>query len=202
MSRRLKVLAVSIFIGLFGLMAVPGAQAQLPPVPGVPGAPGVPGTPGVPSVPPAVMDAIESGQSALIPVFVDLASTAQPVPNAAGFALRGPCSATGTVIVLLVIGGGAVPLPVNPGFFVTPVLLMCGAAYDEGPADPVFETVDDAAGPQFSDTTKPVLKQVSDALAPARPNIAQACAVIALSGGTATSLPKPLHRVNLVDTLC
>jgi hypothetical protein len=195
MAGKLKALAVSVFIGLFGLMALPAAQAQLPGVPGVP-------VPGLPALPPAATDAISDAQDMIIPVMIQLASAAEPVPNAAGFALRGPCSATGTVVVLLVIGGGAVPLPISPGLAVTPIFLMCGAAFDAGPADPHLDTVDATVGPQFSDATEPVMDQVGGAIAPARPNIAQACAVIALAGSTPEELPPPLHRLNVVKTLC
>lgn len=209
--RKRMLVASGVCIALFGLAGQ--AAAQVPPVPGVPGLPpGVPGIPslpgtpgvppGVPGVPPEVAEVIGDAQDALVPIMIDGATQAEPVANAAGFALRGPCSAIGTVMVLAVIAGGATPLPVSPGFAMTPVFLFCGAAYEPGPADPVFGQVDDAAGDQFEEAAEPGLDQVSDAVTPVRPELAEVCAVLALAGSTPRQVPPPLHRLDVTGALC
>ena len=210
--RRTWVRAVAVTVGLTiaGMLVGPAVSAQVPPVPappGVPGAPGVPPLPvgppeGVPDLPAPVAGVIDQAEDTLIPVMIDGAAAAEPAVNAGGFALRGPCGATGTAIVLMSIGAGAAPLPISVGVPLTPVFLICGAAYEKGPADPVFNDADAAVGPQFEDATDPVLKQVGDAIAPVRTNLAQACTVIALSGGTIRSVPKPLSRLDIVNAVC
>jgi hypothetical protein len=103
-------------------------------------------------------------------------------------------------VLLIVLAGGV--LPANPGFVATPVLIFCGAAFQPGPADVAFDTVDGAAGPQFEDAVTTGTDQVDTGLEPVRPQYAAACAVVTLAGSTPQSLPKPLNRVPLVETLC
>jgi hypothetical protein len=182
-------LAVVVVFGMAGILAAPAAvHAQIPP------------TPEVPELPPQVTDALNQAEGTLIPVLVQGAIAAQPVANAGGFALRPGCAGIGTAVLLVVLTGGS--LPVSPGFVSTPVLLFCAGAFAPGPADPVFDTVDGAAGAQAEGLVDPVLGQVHDALAPARPQIASACAVIALSGSTPTQVPPPLNRFDITRVVC
>jgi hypothetical protein len=181
----LRGLAVLICLGVAGLLAAPGASAQVP---------------SLPSVPAPVSDAIGQVQDVVVPVLADGAVQAQPAANALGFIMRPACSGSGTAVVLLAIGGGS--LPASPLFVITPLLLFCAGAYSPGPADPVFKQVDGAVGPQMQSTLAPVLKQAHDALAPARPNLSEACSVASLMGSTPRQLPPPLSRLNLVKVVC
>lgn len=192
--RRVGVRCLAVMVGLAigGLVAGP-AHAQVP---------SLPDTPDLPPIPAPIADAIDQAEEILIPIIVDAAIQSQVVSNAAGFALRPPCSAAGTVILLVAIAGGSLPLPVAPGVIVTPVLIFCGGAYTPGPADPVFQQVDDAAGDQLQDAVQPVLTQAGDALAPVRPNLMEACGAIALAGGTPRQLPPPLSRFDIVKEVC
>ena len=182
-------LAVVVTLGMAGLLAAPAAvHAQIPP------------TPAVPELPPQVNDALVSAEQTLIPVLIQGAVQAQPVANAAGFGLRPGCAGLGTAVLLLVLAGGT--LPVSPGFVSAPVLIFCAGAFTPGPADPVFDTVDGAAGSQAAAAVNPVLKQIGAQLAPAKPQIASACAVVALSGSTPSQVPPPLNRFNITKVVC
>ena len=181
-------LAVVVCMGMAGLLAAPAANAQIPSVPGAP------------ELPPQVSDALGTASSTLIPILVQGAIQAQPVANAAGFALRPGCAGLGTAVLLVVLAGGS--LPVSPGFVSTPVLIFCAGAFAPGPADPVFGTMDGAVGGQVSGQVNPVLKQVSAQLAPVKPQLADACGVIALLGSTPTQVPPPLNRFNVTRLVC
>lgn len=158
--------------------------------------------PETPQVPEPVTDALAEVQATLIPVLTEAALAAEPAANALGFALRPGCSGAGTVVVVGALLGATLPLPVSPGLVLTPVFIMCGAAFSEGPADPVLEQVDAAAGPAFEDAAQPVLDQLATALAPARPNLSEACSAASLFGSAPQQLPPPLHRLALLAAIC
>jgi hypothetical protein len=181
----LRGLSVLICLGSAGVLAAPGASAQVP---------------AMPSVPAPVSDAIGQAQDVVVPVLVDGAIQAQPAANALGFIVRPACSGAGTAVVLVAIGGGS--LPASPLFVITPLLLFCAGAYAPGPADPVFKQVDGVVGPELENAVAPVLAQAHDALTPARPNLSEACSALALMGSTPSQLPPPLHRLNLVKVVC
>ena len=186
---RCLVVAACVVVGT---IAGPLARAQVPP--------GVPEVPDPPHIPAPIAGAIEQGKDTRVPIMVDAATAAQPAATAGGFLFRAPCSATGTVVVLLAIAGGG--LPASPAFVLLPVLIFCSAAYDPGPADPVFETVDGTAGATLESNIEPVLNQAGDALDPVRPNLAEVCAVIGLMGSTPRQLPPPLDRFDITGTVC
>jgi hypothetical protein len=178
------VLAVVLTVAIGAIVAAP-AQAQVPELPAVPA---------------PVADAIVTAQETLIPVLVDAAVQAQPAANAAGFALRPACAGVGTAVLVAVLLGGS--LPFSPGFVSTPVLIFCAGAFSPGPADAVFDQVDGAVGEQAETTLEPVLDQVSAAIAPARPNVAEVCGVIALMGSTPSQVPPPFNRISVTNTVC
>lgn len=188
--RTVRGLAVVCVMAIAGLVAPGFAQAQ---VPGVP-------VPGVPEVPPQVNDAISQAEDTVIPVLVDAAVQGQAVSNAAGFALRPACAGAGTAVLLIVIAGGT--LPVSPGFVSTPLLIFCAGAFSPGPVDPVFQTIDDEAGTTLQSNLDPVLRQARDAVTPVRPNLAEACGVLALMGSTPRQVPPPLNRFDLLKVVC
>jgi hypothetical protein len=179
---------VAVGVAMAGLLAGPAAQAQVPAIPDAP------------EVPPEVTAALEQVEDLVIPVLVDGAIQAQAVSNALGFGLRPACAGAGTAVLLVVIAGGS--LPVSPGFISTPLLIFCAGAFSPGPADPVFDIVDEQAGSTLASNVNPVLKQLRDALAPVRPNTTDACGVIALAGSTPRQVPPPLNRFNLVRLVC
>ena len=199
--RRAGVRCLAIAVSVIAATIIaPVAGAQVPGVPSIPGVPGAPGAPEVPGIPPVVLDTIEEAKDVLVPVLVDVATAAQPVANAAGFAFRPACSASGTIAILIAIGGGA--LPVNPGFVMAPVFIFCFAAYEPGPADPVFEQVDDAVGNQLEDAVDPVLEQVGDAVTPVRPELSEACSLLGLFGSTPGQVPPPANRFDVTGEVC
>jgi hypothetical protein len=186
-SRRgfVRGLAVVLCVAIGAFFAAPAAQAQVPELP---------------AVPEPVTAALQQVQDAAIPVLIQVSTAAQPVSNAAGFALRPGCAGVGTAVLLAVLLGGS--LPFSPGFVSTPVLIFCAGAFAPGPADPVFEQVDQAAGATAYGAAEPVLDQVGTALAPVRPNLADVCGAVALAGSTPNQVPPPLNRFNLVKMVC
>lgn len=158
--------------------------------------------PALPEVPEQVTDAVNEVQNVVVPLMVDAALAGQPAANALGFALRPGCSGAGTAVVVAALLGGTLPLPVSPGLVMTPAFIMCGAAFTPGPADPLFMQVDGVAGPQVEDAASPVLDQLSSAIAPARPNLSEGCAALALFGSAPKQLPPPLHRPDVLGAVC
>ena len=158
--------------------------------------------PALPEVPEPVTDSVNEAQNTVVPLMVDGAIAAQPAAQAAGFALRPACSAAGTTVVVAALLGGTLPLPVSPGLVMTPAFIMCGAAFAEGPADPLLAQVDGVAGPPVEDAAKPVLDQLSTAIAPARPNLSEGCTALALFGSAPEELPPPLNRPDVLGAIC
>jgi hypothetical protein len=149
-----------------------------------------------------VADALRTVQDAAVPLLTDVAIAGQPAANAIGFALRPGCSVAGTTVVLSALLGATLPLPVSPGVALLPVFIACGAAFDEGPADAVFQQVDGVAGPSFQDATEPVIDQAATAMAPVRPTLSEACTVLSLFGSAPRQVPPPLHRLDLLAAVC
>ena len=178
-------LAVVVSLSLAAFLVAPAAEAQVPETPDIPA---------------PLAEAVATAQETLIPVVVDASQQAQPVANAGGFALRPGCAGVGTAVLLAVLLGGS--LPFSPGFVSTPVLIFCAGAFAPGPADPVFQQVDMAAGGALEGAAAPVLAQASTALAPARPQLADVCGAIALAGSTPNQVPPPLSRFDLTGTVC
>lgn len=162
----------------------------------------VPELPEVPEIPEPVSDALVTAQETVVPVLTDVAIASQPAFNAVGFALRPGCSVAGTAVVLSALLGGAVPVPVSPGFALIPVFIACGAAFDEGPLDPVFEQVDAATGPPVQDATDPIIEQAATAMSPVRPTLSEGCSVLSLFGSAPKQVPPPLHRLDLLGAVC
>jgi hypothetical protein len=153
-------------------------------------------------VPEQVGDAVNEVQNAVVPLMVDAAIAGQPAANALGFALRPGCSGAGTAIVVAALLGGTLPLPVSPGLVMTPAFIMCGAAFAEGPADPLFMQVDGVAGAQVEDAAQPVLDSLSTTIAPVRPSLSEACTAAALFGSAPEQLPPPAHRPDILSAVC
>jgi hypothetical protein len=178
-------LAVVLCLSIGAIFVAPGAHAQVPELP---------------DVPQPVADAMAQVQEAAIPVLVQVAVQGQAVSNAAGFALRPGCAGVGTAVLLAVLLGGS--LPFSPGFVSTPVLIFCAGAFAPGPADPVFDQVDGAAGAQAESTLEPVMDQAGAAFAPVRPQLADVCGAIALAGSTPNQVPPPFNRFSVTQTVC
>lgn len=162
----------------------------------------VPELPPLPEIPEPVADAVRTAQDAAVPALTDAAVAGAPAFNAVGFALRPGCSAAGTTVVLSALLGSALPLPVSPTVALLPVFIACGYAFDEGPADPVFEQVDAAAGPSVQDATAPVIEQAATAMSPVRPTLSEGCSILSLFGGAPKQVPPPLDRLDLLSAIC
>lgn len=162
----------------------------------------VPELPPVPEIPEPVRDALSTAQETVVPIATDVALAGQPAANAIGFALRPGCSVAGTAVVLTALAGSAAPLPVSPTLALLPVFIACGAAFDEGPVDPVFEQVDAAAGPAVENAWAPVVEQAATAMAPVRPTLSEGCSVVSLFGSAPKQVPPPLHRLEVIGIVC
>jgi hypothetical protein len=191
MRRRAGVVAAGIAVLLVGL-AVP-AQAQVP---------DLPPTPELPPVPEPVADALGQAQSTVVPLLSEAALAAEPVANAGGFVLRPACSGAGSAVVTAALLGAVLPLPVSPALVLTPVFIMCGASFEPGPADPVLDQVDAAAGPAVEDAMQPVIDQAAGAMAPLRPSLSEACTVLALFSPAQGELPPPADRIDVFGVVC
>ncbi len=188
MLRRVPVVTLGVLMLVIGVSSAALAQ--------------VPELPPVPEIPEPVGDALRTVQDTAVPLLTDVALAGQPAANAIGFALRPGCSVAGTAVVLTALLSGTVPLPVSPGLALLPVFVACGAAFDEGPADPVFEQVDTAAGPPVQDATQPVIDQAATAMSPVRPTLSEGCSVLSLFGSAPKQVPPPLHRLDLLGAVC
>lgn len=187
-SRSVKRIA-AVLIGSLALVVALGSTASAQ-------------VPELPAAPEEVTDALNEVQNTVVPLMVDAAIAAQPAAQAVGFALRPGCSGAGTAIVVAALLGGTLPLPVSPGLVMTPAFIMCGAAFAEGPADPLLAQVDGTAGPPVEDAAQPVLDQLSAAIAPARPNLSEGCTALALFGSAPEELPPPLNRPDVLGAIC
>ena len=153
----------------------------------------------VPAVPAPVAEQLNGAQETLFPVIVQVATASQPLMTAGGFAFRPVCGAPGTSVVLVL---ALQQVPLQPGFVSTPLNLVCAGAFGIGPADAVFTAVDGAAGQQLQASLDPVLDQVGAGLAPARPNLAQACSVIGLAAPPTYFMPMPIGRFDITREVC
>jgi hypothetical protein len=153
----------------------------------------------VPELPPEAQDALAQAQDVLFPVLVQVATASQPVMTAGGFAARPVCGSPGTSLVLVL---ALQQVPLEPGFVSTPLNLVCAGAFGVGPADPVFATVDGAAGEQLQASLDPVLDQVGTSLEPARPNMAAACLAFGVAMPPTYFLPLPLGRFDVTREVC
>ncbi|HYZ92054.1 MAG TPA: hypothetical protein VFA34_06630 [Actinomycetota bacterium] len=171
------------------------AAAQVPSLPSVPSVPDVP-------IPEPVAETLGEVQGMIVPILVDGAQAASPAANALGFGLRPACAGAGTIIVAGALLGAALPLPINPGLGLTPAFVLCGAAFEPGPADAVFEQADAAAGEQVEDASKTVLEPAATTIAPLRQTLSSVCTVVALGSSTPKYFPAPLNRPDYVGTLC
>lgn len=186
--RRASVVLIGMLVLIIGVSS--SALAQ------------VPEAPSVPEIPEPVRDAIATAQDTVVPVLTDVALAGQPAANAIGFALRPGCSVAGTAVVLTALAGSTVPLPVSPSLALLPVFIACGAAFDAGPADPVFEQIDAAAGPSLEDAWAPVVEQAATAMSPVRPTLSEGCSVVSLFGSAPKQVPPPLHRLEVLSAIC
>lgn len=168
-----------------------------------PAAAQVPALPDVPEIPEPAAGVVAEVQGAALPLLIEAAKSAQPVTNATGFVLRPGCSAVGTAVVAAALLGGTLPvLPVNPGLVMQPVFIACGAAFDDGPVDPIFLQIDGAIGDQFEEAAQPVLDRTASAVAPLRPSLSEGCSVLTLFGSAPQQVPPPLHRIALLPVVC
>lgn len=187
MSRALRTAVFCLSGALLVAALSPPAAAQVP---------------SAPELPDEVESAIAQVQGTVVPIISDAAIAAQPAANAVGFLLRPGCASAGSAIVVAALLGTTVPLPVNPGIALTPVFIFCGAAFEPGPVDPVFEQVDAASGPQLQDTAQPVLDQAATGIAPARPALSEACTGVALLGSAPKQVPPPANRLDAIAAIC
>jgi hypothetical protein len=180
---------VSVVVSMLAVGA-PFAAAQLPPLPSRPGVPA--------PVADVVAQVADQTAPVVIPPAVDATEAAKPGANAVGVALRPGCVYGSTAAT---VAFGLSGLPLAAPTFMAPVVPLCSAAFNEGPVDPVFYTLDDAVGPQFTGATEPVLDTVNDtAIQPARPQMSGACLLLALVGPA--PVPPPPGRVNALHELC
>ena len=153
----------------------------------------------VPELPPEAAGALEQAQDVLFPVIVQVATASQPVMTAGGFAFRPVCGSPGTSVVLVL---ALQQIPLQPGFVSTPLNLVCAGAFGIGPADAVFTAADEAAGQQLQTSLDPALDQAGAGLAPAGPNLVQACSVIGLAAPPSYFLPMPVGRFDVTHEVC
>ena len=166
----------------------------------------VPPLPQVPEPPAQVTDLENMIVGTAVPAVNQAAVMAGPSVTPAGFALRSPCGVAGGLIVVLAIAGIAVPLPVGlpvgPATALAPALIMCSYAYDAGPADSVFTTVDGAVGPTISDGIDTVVASGGDGIGTIRSTVGPGClAALVLEPGF-TDLPPPANRVDPFHVVC
>jgi hypothetical protein len=159
----------------------------------------VPSTPEVPTLPPEVAQAFEQAEDTFQPLVIQAQGVAYPALNAVGFALRPACAATW--VTVLVVPTVQQNLPISPALLYTGVYGVCGPASSRGPADDVSDQADTAAGRDAYAAAKPVIADVTEALAPARPD-ASTCATLRLVAPPSYSLPKTIGRVNAVKVVC
>ena len=153
----------------------------------------------VPEVPAPVAEQLAGAEETLFPVLVQVATASQPVMTAVGPAFRPVCGSPGTSLVLVL---ALQQVPLEPGFVSTPLNLVCAGAFGIGPADSVFAAVDGAAGQQLQASLDPVLDQVGAAVAPNRPDLAQACSVIGLAAPPTYFMPMPIGRFDVTREVC
>ena len=153
----------------------------------------------VPALPEPVAGQFAQAQDTLFPVLVQVATASQPVMTVGGFAVRPVCGSPGFSLALVL---ALQQVPLQPGFVSTPVNLVCAGAFGVGPADPVFTTVDQAAGQQLQTSVQPVLDQVGAAFEPQQPNLAEACSVITTAAPPTYFLPMPVGRFDVTSEVC
>jgi hypothetical protein len=156
--------------------------------------------PDLPELPPEIEGAIHTVQDTVIPILIDAANQGRPAVNAVGFALRPGCSAVNAGLLVVVIAGGA--LPVSPGFAATPWYVFCAGAFSAGPVDPIFKDLDRQYGATIYNSVQPTLKQAAALLAPVRPDLQDACGVLALIGSAPRQVPPPFHRFDFIKLIC
>ncbi len=156
--------------------------------------------PALPGLPPEAEDAIQTVQDTVVPYLFQVAALGRPAANGIGWALRPGCSTAGVAVLLVTVAGGT--LPVSPGFALSPALLLCAAAQSPGPADLFFKDLDKQYAKTIFDTINPIQKQVAAQLAPVRPNLKDACGVLALIGSAPRQVPPPFHRFDFVKLIC
>ena len=189
MTKRITVVVCLVLAGSLGAPLV-GAQAQVPGLPPVP-------APAPPAIPAPVLDAVDTAGDTAVPVLVDAAKQAQPVSNAGGPAFRPACVQGGTIALALGLAG----LPIDPAIVTKPLVTFCKGALKAGPTDPVFATVDAAAGPQVQTAVEPVLVQANPVIEQARPQAAPVCLVLGLAVPSLV-VPPPAHRFNVTREAC
>jgi hypothetical protein len=168
-----------LLCAVLGAVAVgPAARAQVPPVP------------------PQVADALDQANETLGPVLLQGADAAQPVVNAGGVALRPLCIRGSTISLAVGLAG----LGFDPTIVTGPLAAFCKGALRAGPADPVFQQVDDALGAQLQQAARPALEQANTVIEPTREDAALACLGLALVGPP--GLPPPLSRFDPTYELC
>jgi hypothetical protein len=186
-TRAIRCGFVVLFVAVLTGGLASGAGAQVPPVPPVP------------EPPPEVTDALTQAQEAAFPVLVQVATGAQPVMTAGGPAVRPVCgSPLASLVLVLAVGN----VPLQPGFVGGPLNLMCAGAWGVSPADGVLGTVDRAAGQDVEDAVDPVLGQVQSALAPAHPNLGQACWAWLVAVPPYYLMPPPISRFDAGRVVC
>jgi hypothetical protein len=178
--------AALVVVVVFGVSAPMSASAQVPPV----------------ELPPEVDQGLDVVLQTVLPVVNDGAAAAGPAANATGFALRPVCSVATASTLVLVLAGTVAPLPISPLTLAAAPLILCGYAFEPGPADPVLKDVDGAVGPTAQSTLAPVLQQISAGLDPVKPELADACGVANLLGSASEQMPPPLHRFDVIKVLC
>ncbi len=150
----------------------------------------------VPQIPAPVSDALDQVSDAATPVLLEAATAAQPAVNAGGVALRPLCIRGSTISLAIGLAG----LPVDPKLVTVPLTRFCKGALKAGPADPVFQQVDDAVGPDLQQAAAPVLEQANTVIEPTRETTAPACLGLALVGPP--GFPAPLNRFDPTYELC
>jgi hypothetical protein len=196
-----RVLTVLVSVLALSVLG-PAAHAQVPPVP-VPS----PSVPPTPTLPPEVQNAVDDALiTALSPAYT-AAHAAMPAATAVGFALRPGCATIDLSGVATGLASGLVQLPVPLVLVLGPALILCYAAGQPGPADPVFQQADYAAGPTLADLYNSAVDQVITPIRSAVPGLVRAelsptCLVAVLVAGVPAALPPPSNRVDLSRAAC
>jgi len=185
MGRRTKRF-VLIALMLGATLGVTGtALAQLPPVP---------------QPPPQVMNAVYTVEGVVYPVLFQGAEAAAPVANAGGFAIRPGCASVSGVAVIVAVAGPS--LPISPFGVISPFFLLCGPAYEAGPADPYLHQADAAVGPQVGTQWNSVADKFKTTVKPAAAQYwSSACLAVSFAPPMST-FPGPTRRLHYADLLC
>ncbi len=158
--------------------------------------------PALPDPPPQVISAINTVEGAVYPPLDQLALQGSAGATAIGFALRPECSELGYVAFLGAVAGPS--LPVGVIGLASPLFVICGGAFADGPADPYLHKADVAAGPDIAKEWRSVVVQ-AHSLRTTTPQAGtyfqEGCSVIGFAPPS-SEFPPPSERFQYEQLFC